>query len=277
MSNSSLCSWLFTPAMRPDRFAKAAESGADVLIIDLEDSVSLNDKAQARKNALGYLSSRPAASVKIALRINGINTCDGIEDLHALLKNRLFPDYLVLPKTESASHLHILDNLITAAGADSRLVGIIESVAGLNAVDSIASATPRLCGLLFGAADMAADIGTTSAWEPLAQARSRIVAACALSGILAIDSPYFDVQDFPGLQQEVGHARHFGFTAKAAIHPTQIAAINTTFIPTTAEINHARAVLVENAKGVGKVNGVMIDEAVARQARRLLNRAGLSA
>ncbi|EKN4209678.1 itaconate degradation C-C-lyase RipC [Yersinia ruckeri] len=277
MSNSSIRSWLFTPAMRPERFAKAAESSADVSIIDLEDSVSLNDKTQARKNALDYLSSRSKSSLKIALRINGINTYAGIEDLHGLLKHSLFPDYIILPKTESASHLQILDNLITITGADTRLIGIIESVSGLNSVESIANATQRLCGLLFGAADMAADIGTTPTWEPLALARSRIVAACALTGILAIDSPFFDVQDFSGLQHEVRHARNFGFSAKSAIHPAQIAEINTTFTPTTAEINHARVVLVESAKGVGTVNGVMIDEAVARQARRLLNRAGLSA
>ncbi|EDJ9061965.1 CoA ester lyase [Salmonella enterica subsp. arizonae] len=273
--NTQTRSWLFTPAIRPERFIKAAESGADISIIDLEDSVAPNDKAQARKNAMQFLLSRPNSSRKIALRINGMNTHAGIEDLHMLLECRLFPDYIILPKTESAAHLQILDSLIMMAGSDTRLIGIIESVAGLNAVESIAGATPRLCGLMFGAADMAADIGATLAWEPLALVRARIVAACAMKGLLAIDAPFFKVGDFSGLNDETLQALSFGFSAKSAIHPAQISAINTAFTPTTAEINHAREVLTENSKGVGIVNGMMIDEAVARHARQLLARAGI--
>lgn len=98
-------SWLFTPATRSDRFAKAAENGADVAIIDLEDSVSQADKEQARQKAISYLSSRPATSLPLALRINGLDTRAGIEDIHALLECGSLPDYLVLPKTESAAHL----------------------------------------------------------------------------------------------------------------------------------------------------------------------------
>ncbi|EDT5056265.1 CoA ester lyase [Salmonella enterica subsp. enterica serovar Oranienburg] len=268
-------SWLFTPAIRPERFIKAVESAADISIIDLEDSVTPNDKAQARKIAMQFLSSRPNSSLKIALRINGMNTYAGIEDLHMLLECRFFPDYIILPKTESAAHLQIVDSLIMMAGSDTRLIGIIESVVGLNAVESIADATPRLCGLMFGAADMAADIGATPAWEPLALARARIVAACAMKGLLAIDAPFFDIGDFSGLKEETLQALSFGFSAKSAIHPAQISVINAAFTPTTAEINHARAVLTENAKGVGIVSGMMIDAAVARQARRLLARAGI--
>ncbi len=183
-------SWLFTPATRSDRFAKAAENGADVAIIDLEDSVSQADKEQARQKAISYLSSRPATSLPLALRINGLDTRAGIEDIHALLECGSLPDYLVLPKTESAAHLQILDRLMMFAGSDTRLIGIIESVRGLNAVESIAAATPKLAGLIFGAADMAADIGAASTWEPLALARARLVSACAMNGIPAIDAPF---------------------------------------------------------------------------------------
>ncbi|EGL6061826.1 HpcH/HpaI aldolase/citrate lyase family protein, partial [Escherichia coli] len=117
--------------------------------------------------------------------------------------------------------------------------------------------------------------GATPAWEPLALARARIVAACAMKGLLAIDAPFFDIGDFSGLKEETLQALSFGFSAKSAIHPAQISVINAAFTPTTAEINHARAVLTENAKGVGIVSGMMIDAAVARQARRLLARAGI--
>src|SRR5271168_946327 len=204
-------SWLFTPATRSDRFAKASEAGADVAILDLEDAVAPEDKAQARITALEYLAGSPADGALHALRINGLDTRAGISDLDALLGSKAAPDFLVLPKTETAGHLQILDRLLTAVGKDTRLVGLIESARGLAAVDAIATATPRLAGLMLGAADMAADIGAATAWEPLAFARGRLVAACALAGVTAIDAPYFDIHDGDGLRQEVTRIVALGF------------------------------------------------------------------
>lgn len=267
-------SWLFTPGSRPERFAKAAEIGADVLIIDLEDAVAPHDKTSARATALGYLSEPAARTVQVALRVNGLDTRAGIADLDALLGSDAAPSFLVLPKTESASHLHILDRLLTTAGRATRLIGIIESARGLAAVDAIAAATPRLSGLMLGAADMAADLGAATAWSPLVYARSRIVLACALAGVTPIDSPFFDVHDADGLSQEVASAVAFGFPAKAAIHPGQVGAINNALTPTAKAVEHAQAVLAANAKGVGVVDGQMVDEAVARKARRVLAAAG---
>ena len=173
-------SWLFTPATRPDRFAKAAAAGADVAILDLEDAVAPRDKGQARTIALDYLADRPGEGVRHALRINGLDTRAGISDLDALLGSRAAPDFLVLPKTETAGHLQILDRLLTTAGKHTRLIGLIESAPGLAAIAAITTATPRLAGLMFGAADMAADLGATTAWDPLAFARGQLIAACAL-------------------------------------------------------------------------------------------------
>jgi (S)-citramalyl-CoA lyase len=115
-------SWLFTPATRPDRFAKASQAGADVLLIDLEDAVAPDDKSAARTTALDYLTG-PRAGTLRALRINGLDTRPGIADLDALLESGASPDFLVLPKTETAGHLQILDRLLTAAGKATRLVG----------------------------------------------------------------------------------------------------------------------------------------------------------
>src|SRR6476661_5333714 len=142
-------SWLFTPATRPERFVKAAEAGADVLLIDLEDAVAPRDKSAARTTALDQ-----RAGTLRALRINGLDTRAGISDLDALLGSAASPDFLVLPKTETAGHLQILDRLLTAVGKATRLVGLIESARGLAAVEAISTATPRLAGLMFGAADM---------------------------------------------------------------------------------------------------------------------------
>jgi (S)-citramalyl-CoA lyase len=117
---------------------------------------------------------------------------------------------------------------------------------------------------------------TWRVWEPLAFARARLVAACALAGVTAIDAPYFAIRDPDGLEQEVARAVALGFRAKAGIHPRQIGAINTALTPTQQAVERARAILAENAKGVGTVDGQMIDEAVARKARRVLAAAGVA-
>jgi (S)-citramalyl-CoA lyase len=271
-------SWLFTPATRPERFAKASQAGADVAILDLEDAVAPRDKARARINALDYLAGKPSDGVLHALRINGLDTPAGISDLDALLGSPAAPDFLVLPKTETAGHLEILDRLLTAAGKATRLIGLIESARGLAAVEAIATATPRLAGLMLGAADMAADLGSTGAWEPvLALVSGRLIGACALAGVMPLDSPFFDLHDEPGLKQEVARAVALGFPAKAAIHPTQIGTINAAFTPSAEAVERARKILAENIKGVGTVDGQMVDEAVARKARRTLFSAGLEA
>jgi (S)-citramalyl-CoA lyase len=268
-------SWLFTPATRPDRFAKAAAAGADVAILDLEDAVAPKDKAQARRNALDYLANSPSDGALHALRVNGLDTSAGISDLEALLGSSAIPDFLVLPKTETIGHLQIIDRLLTSAGKGTRLIGLIESAQGLAATEAIATATPRLAGLMLGAADMAADLGATSAWEPLAFVRGRLIAACALTGVPPIDSPFFNLQDEAGLKREAAAAVALGFNAKAAIHPAQIGSINAALTPSAEAVARARAILAENTKGVGTVDGQMIDEAVARKARRTLASAGL--
>ena len=277
--NTSICarSWLFTPATRPDRFAKASAADADVAILDLEDAVAPGDKAHARTTALDYLADDPADGARHALRINGLDTRAGIADLDALLGSTAVPDFLVLPKTETAGHLQILDRLLTAADKNTRLIGLIESAHGLAAVGAISTATPRLAGLMLGAADMAADLGSATPWAPLAFARGRLIAACALASVTPIDAPYFDLHDEAALKQEVAAAVALGFAAKAAIHPAQIGAINAALTPSAEAVEKARAILAENAKGVGSINGQMIDEAIARKARRTLAAAGLEA
>ena len=267
-------SWLFSPGSRPDRFAKAAEVGADVVIIDLEDAVAPGDKAAARSTALEYLSEPATGSIQRALRINGLDTQAGIADLDAFLRSDASPEFLVLPKADSPGHLQILDHLLTERKLDTGLIGLIESARGLASVEATAAATPRLFGLMLGAADMAADLGIATAWPPLVAERSRLVLACVLAGITPIDTPFFDIHDADGLSREVTDVVAFGFQAKAAIHPGQVDTINKALTPTSKAVEHAKAVLAANTKGVGVVDGQMIDEAVARKARRVLAAAG---
>jgi (S)-citramalyl-CoA lyase len=121
---------------------------------------------------------------------------------------------------------------------------------------------------------MAADFGADAAWGPLLHARGRIVTACALAGIAAIDSPYFAIQDTQGLTQETQAAAAMGFAAKAAIHPEQVAAINAVLTPSPAEVENARQIMSACEAGAAQVNGRMVDAAMARHARRVLANAG---
>ncbi len=265
-------SWLFTPATRPERFDRAAEAGADVLILDLEDSVAPTDKRRARDNALAALSQ--PASLARALRINALGTQAGLADLLALLQSDARPDILILPKADSPTLVRLLDQLLREADWETRLAAQVESAAALLAVREIAQATPRLEALILGAADLAADLGAAAEWEPLLHARSRMVLACALAGIRAIDTPFFRPADAEGLRDETARAVALGFAGKAAIHPAQVGPINAALTPSPVAVAEARAVLEENRKGVGMVAGSMVDEATARLARRVLAAAG---
>ena len=131
--------------------------------------------------------------------------------------------------------------------------------------------------LLFGAADMAADLGAETAWEPLLWVRSRVTQAAAVTKVPVFDSPYFDIADVNGLKRETEASGRLGFHGKCAIHPAQIAIINEVLTPTEEEVAKTRQVLIVNRQGVGSVDGKMVDEAIARKARLILERAGIAA
>ena len=265
-----LRSGLFTPATRAERFSKAAETGADLLFIDLEDSVAQADKEHARDQAIAALLMPRSTHTAQALRINSIKTRAGLTDLIALIESGAYPDVLLLPKTESAAEVSLVDDILRQSKADTRLIPLVESAKGLRALDEIAGATDRMIAIMLGAADLAADLGCSPDASNLNIARASLVSACAIAGIAAMDSPYFDVRDAEGLIREAEKARNMGFIGKAAIHPNQVAAINTIFSPSPEAIARAHKVLEINEKGVGTLDGQMIDEAIARQARRIV-------
>ncbi|MBF5096520.1 CoA ester lyase [Azospirillum sp. INR13] len=264
-------SWLFTPATKPDRFDRAAAAGADALIIDLEDAVAPADKAPAREGALAWLARpAPARGPLRTLRINSPASRHGLEDLLELLRSSALPDLLVIPKVESADVVVLVDRLLADAGKATPLVALIESARGVANAAPIAQSSPNLEALLFGAADYAADLGAELDWTSLLFARSSVVNAAALTGLTTIDSPFFAIDEEEGLRREATAAARLGFMAKAAIHPRQVSLINDLFRPSVEQLAQVTKILAENDKGVGVVDGRMIDEAVARKARRLL-------
>jgi len=273
----SLKSWLFTPATKADRFGRSAEVHADALIIDLEDAVALLDKQKARTAALQYLEQPAQGRLPCALRINAPVTRTGIEDLHSLLESSAAPDYIILPKCDSPAFIRMVRTLLDQAAKDTEIIALIESAKAVEALPDIVGSEVRPAALMFGAADMEADLGAKTGWEPLLFVRSRIVQVAASAGIVAVDSPFFDIADLEGLKKETTAARDLGFHGKATIHPKQISVINDVFVPSDEEVSKARQILAVNQQGVGSVDHQMVDEAIARKARLTLERAAIAA
>ena len=272
----SLKSWLFTPATKSDRFTRAADVHSDALIIDLEDAVAPSAKTEARETALRYIAGISADRLPCALRINSPDTRFGLDDLRALLNSPAKPDYLVLPKCDSSALIALVGNLLREAKKTAQIIALIESAKAIGALKEIAGGEAKPAALVFGAADMAADLGAETAWEPLLWVRARIIQAAASAGIAALDSPYFDIADTEGLKQETKASASLGFRGKCAIHPAQIATINAFLTPSEQQVAEARQILVVNQQGVGSVDHEMVDEAVARKARLVLERAGIT-
>ncbi|MEN8740095.1 MAG: aldolase/citrate lyase family protein [Phaeobacter gallaeciensis] len=260
-----MINWLFVPGDRPDLYQKAATSGADAVIWDLEDAVAPNAKDEARSTVATHLDMPDARSVPVVVRLNSTMTAVGLSDLLMLQAANRPPEAVILPKIENRWQVEQV-RIILALGV--KIVVLIESATGL--AERRAILKGPVDAVLFGAGDYSSDIGAECSWAPLHSARTRIVEAAAEAGVPAIDSPFFDVRDNAALAEECRAARTFGFSGKAAIHPQQVAKIQECFRPTASELDWARRALTENEKGAGVVDGKLIDEAIARRARRIL-------
>ena len=262
-------SMLFTPATKPSYFNRAAEVGAAAVILDLEDSVATAAKDQARRAALNYLGSDRPSEVQTALRINAPATLAGWQDLTALLQSSCDPDFVVIPKAESAAVAGLVKSLLAQARKAARVVLIYESARAVTQIGALLD--PRVVdAVMLGTDDLSADLGADAQAEVTGYARNVLLTHAAAVAIPVIDSPFFDISDDAGLEHATRRAVAEGFAGKAAIHPRQIPVINAAFAPDEREIDWARKVIEANRAGVGTVAGVMVDEAVARHARRIL-------
>lgn len=269
-------SLLFVPAVRPDRYPKALATGADAVCIDLEDGVAFGAKEEARERAIALLAAREPAAAEVSLRINDPGTDFGRADLAALADSGVRPDALMLPKVAGAGAIAQVE---AALGAALPLIVQIETAAGLLAAAESAAASPNVAAVFFGAIDLSADVGCAVEWEALLYARSRVVLAAGAAGVAAIDSPFMDVPAVDALAEESRRARRLGFTGKAAIHPTQVQAIQRAFSPAPDEVAWARKVVAayeDQQGGVLLVDGRLVERPVIRAARRRLEIAARS-
>lgn len=245
--------YLFVPGDRPDRFAKAVASGADAVIIDLEDAVAPEDKDSAREHVEAWLAGGGRALV----RINAPGT-PWFEADAALVTARGVP--VVVPKAETPGVL---------AGF-REVVALVETALGVERAGELA-AVPSVTRLAFGSVDLAAELGVAPEdREPFAYARSRLVVASAAAGIAPpVDGVTTDLRDDSRLAADVRYARRMGFGGKLCVHPRQVAPVRAGFAPTEAEREWARRVLTAGASA-SVVDGRMVDRPVLERARRIL-------
>jgi len=207
------------------------------------------------------------------VRINSPRTRWGLDDLLMLLDAARTPHFILLPKIESAAEVTQIGALLDEARKACALVPMIESARGLDAAVSIAQASApnvHVAALNFGAADYASDVGAQPASLALQWARCRVASACAQAGVPALDSPCFAIHDAAILQTELDFASANGFVGKTAIHPSHVAPINAAFTPSAQRVEWARRVIDACDAGAAVVDGRMVDEAIAREARRVL-------
>jgi citrate lyase subunit beta/citryl-CoA lyase len=282
-----LRSLLFVPGDSERKFAKASGIGADVLILDLEDSVAPPQKARAREMVAGLLDDASPRAWSFFVRPNPFDSGLTLDDLAAVVKPGL--DGVLIPKADGGADIarigHYLDALETRAGMPLGSVKIAviatETPTAMFHLGGYAPAHPRLVGLTWGAEDLSAAVGASDKYEPdgswtfpyqLARAQC-LFAACA-AGVAPLETLQADYRDLAGLEASSRVARRDGFTGRIAIHPDQVAVINAAFTPSAAELEEARAVVAafeaNPDAGTLGINGKMYDVPHLKAARRTL-------
>ncbi len=284
-------SLLFVPGDSERKLAKCSDSGADIVILDLEDSVDPAHKSAARSRVADFLAARPAsAAMRFWVRINPLTTPEAAADLAAVIGSK--PDGIVQPKARSAEDLirlgRQLDELEAQHGLPAGKIGILpiatETPDAVFALGGFARGGTRLYGLTWGAEDLSAAIGASAVkdsegrWTPPFQlVRSLCLFGAAAAGVAPIDTLHADFRDTAGLRASCSEARRDGFTGKLAIHPDQVPVINECFVPSAAETDEARRIVALFAAHPGiaalAFEGRMVDIPHLRRAEKTLARA----
>ncbi|RLQ85259.1 HpcH/HpaI aldolase/citrate lyase family protein [Notoacmeibacter ruber] len=280
-------SFLFVPGDSRRKFDKAVAGEADALILDLEDSVALPAKEEARQT-VGQMLAGERNGKALFVRINALDTGLTLTDLSAVMPHR--PDGIVLPKCEGPADLDRVAHYLAAFEATHGLAPVrilaiaTETAASLFTIGDYAGADERLWGMMWGAEDLAASLGAQENGarqgyhEPFRLARNLCLAGAAAAGVVPVDSICAVLDDLSVVETEAREARRDGFGAKAVIHPKHVAAVNTVFTPGEAELAWARKVLdafaADPAAGVVRIDGQMIDKPHERAARKIMAMAG---
>jgi citrate lyase subunit beta/citryl-CoA lyase len=282
-------SLLFVPADSPRKLDRAWSSGADIIVLDLEDAVAPSRKSEARASATAFINERAADAKndRLFVRINPFDTKLALADLASVVVPGL--SGIVLPKTRSAADVtllsHYLDVLETKAAIDVGRTHIVpvatETAQAILSMATYSNFIPRLAGVLWGAEDLSVAVGALANREengslsPLYDlAGSLCLCAAAACGVQAIDTLYADFRDPEGLADSCRQSRRRGFRGRVAIHPDQVEVINSAFMPSEAELASARRVVAafdsNPTAGAVSIDGLMYDIPHLKQARRTL-------
>ncbi len=276
---------LYVPGDSEKMLQRAASSGADMLLLNLEDGVARSRKDAARANVKGALDTIAFGGAEVVVRINSMLTAVGVQDLAAVVPSR--PHGICLPKVERAGQLQEADTALLeleiAYGIPEgslRLHAMIESAAGVLHAAEIARSSPRMASLIFGSADYVADVGCRPGPDrsELAFALQMIVTAARAAGIDALDAPCFDLRNAGQLRDESVHARRLGFAGKSALRPGQIEVIHDVFGVRAEDIAWAEKVLEEldraeeRGRALSTIDGNLIDNPHRIAAERILRR-----
>ena len=264
---------LFVPGDRPERFAKATATAADLIIVDLEDAVAPEDKPKAREYVLDFLTTRRESHAAIVIRINALESIEAPYD-NALVVQIQEHDHtrlaaIMIAKAESAVAIRNYGAEMIAS-KKLAIVPLIESAHGMASCAEIAE-VPCVTRLAFGAVDYALDIGGEDTHGALDSARSALVLASRIANIAApLDSPSIEIRDLRRVEADARRARSFGFGGKLCIHPLQLDAVATAFLPTAEQIEWALSI-IDHGESAGQINGQMVDRPVIARARRILS------
>ncbi|MGY6251415.1 HpcH/HpaI aldolase/citrate lyase family protein [Bosea thiooxidans] len=263
---------LFVSGLDLDALGSCRQSGADLVCVDLEDAVPMDLKDRARASLAAVSQAEGAGPAPVVVRINAIRSWMGIEDLRACLALGDRIAGVILPKVDGADEIRLAATLAEEASSSIELLAIIETAKGLAEVAGIATAHPRLRGLVFGGFDLSTALGCAMAWEPLLHARSVVVHAAALAGIDVIDAPHAAIDDEEGLRDATKRSKALGMTGKAAKDVRQIGIIQDVLRPSPQEIAHAQRIvaLFEAAPGTPLVvDGRLVELPTIRRLRRI--------
>lgn len=258
--------FLFVPGDRPDRFSKAAASGADAMVIDLEDAVAAEDRDQARSNVQSWLE----AGHEVVVRVNAFGDPDHDKDIAALRGHTVG---VMLAKADAVVALQTLTGVL---GQECPIIALIESASGILAAAEIA-ATPGVARLAFGSIDYAAELGVEpTSREAMAFARGALVVASAAAGISPpIDGVTTAITPTTAVSEDVRYGRSIGFAGKLCIHPSQIEPVHRAYTPSDEDVEWATRVVDASKRGaVTQLDGAMVDLPVVLRARRILVDAG---
>jgi malyl-CoA/(S)-citramalyl-CoA lyase len=271
-------SLLAVPANNPRFIAKAAQSAADAVFLDLEDAIVPELKEAARDQAVAAINGTDWGGRRIGVRVNELGSAWGEQDLAHLARAAPGLDFVILPKCDAPADVEAADRLLRPSHI--RLAALVESARGIANCEAIAGASARMAALVFGPGDYSLDMGILDGTMDTTFAQARVANAARAFGLEPLDGPYFEIANPGGCRSACARAVSLGFAGKMAIHPTQVDIANEAFSPTPAQLAWAREVLEamaaagEQGRGAVKTrDGKMIDLVHIKIARRLLERA----